>query len=353
MKRKPGRKAEKRARRAQQAAGGGESDWGELSGRNANRAEIFESASRHTTYLGVSTDSGRFLVSSNDSGVGRSLFVKGGRPEFRVMLRIVRVLREAIGEEAIAGRVFVEVGANIGTTTVCALVEHGFGSAVCCEPVPESNRILRANLALNGVEERARTLQVAASDSAGTTSFVIREDRPGASWILGDRDEVEKAIAAHLGQDRDALEEQQEAGLLPEMTVIDVELTTLDQLVEDGVIDADRAGLVWIDAEGHEGHVLSGARRLAGRGVPVLFEFHPAGLEDADRERIHALAEEFYTHFVDVRRHRDRSHDRLDLRPIAELRDHTQLYLDAPADAAPFTDMLLLRVGDRAGGRER
>lgn len=333
---------------------------------------------RDTPYLGVSTDSGRFLVATSDGGVGRSLFVKSGRPEFRVLSRAVRVIEEVMGREAVAGKLFIDIGANIGTTTVCALSAHGFGSAVCCEPERENNQLLRANLALNDLDDRARTLQVAVSSRIGHSSFVVMEERRGASWVAVDRGTVREAeadhaglvaewIAAHPGEVPEAVAAeferlaQGEAGSdeldparrvqLTGMRVVDVELVTLDQLVEQGIIDAEHAGLLWIDAEGHEAHILQGARRLAARGVPIVSEIQPAGLATGDRETIHATAEEFYTHFVDVRRHRDRTHERLDLRPVTELREHTQLYLEAPSDLASFTDLLLLRLdAEQAAG---
>ena len=58
-------------------------------------------------------------------------------------------------------------------------------------------------------------------------------------------------------------------------------LKTFDSQVEAGLIALDGLGLVWIDAQGHEGHILTGARSLHGADVPVLIEFWPYGLERA------------------------------------------------------------------------
>jgi hypothetical protein len=96
------------------------------------------------------------------------------------------------------------------------------------------------------------------------------------------------------------------------------------------------AGVLWIDAEGQEGQILSGAGELTEAGVPVVLEFNPASLDEhGDRGAIHEVAERSYTHFVDVRRRK-----RFGLREVAELQD----YARELANRSAFTDVLLLRL---------
>ena len=151
------------------------------------RIALFEQARDYASYIGVEAHGGRFLVATSDRAVGQHLFVKQGRPEFRVLGRAVRVVEILTGDDAIAGRLFVDVGANIGTTTVHALVAQRFGSAVSCEPEEENYRLLRANVALNDLEEQVRTLRVAVSSRVGSSELVVLEGRRGASWIAVDR----------------------------------------------------------------------------------------------------------------------------------------------------------------------
>lgn len=314
------------------------------------RFAFFEGARDHTPYLGVETDGGRFIVAASDRGVGRSLFVKRGRPELRVLRHAVTVIEILSGADAIGGRLFVDVGANIGTTTIPALVSHRFGSVVACEPGEESYRLLRANLALNGLETHVRPLRVAASNRVGRSSFVLTEGRSGASWIATSPEKVEAAEAARakrVTEDPAALTDPlpRAPDEVAEMKVVEVELVTLDQLAEGGVIDRDGLGMLWIDAEGHEGHILDGAGTLAERGVPIVFEFNPAGLDErGDRDKVHAVAECFYTHFVDVRRaEADPTQPRFRLRSVAELPGYAERFLDS-ATPGHFTDLLLLRL---------
>jgi len=343
----------KRARRARAAdrAPGRKGNWRSPAPEANPRIALFEQARDYASYIGVEAQGGRFLVATSDRAVGKHLFVKQGRPEFRVLGRAVRVVEILTGDDAIAGRLFVDVGANIGTTTVHALVAQRFGSAVSCEPEEENYRLLRANVALNDLEEQVRTLPVAVSSRAGSSELVVLKGRRGASWIAVDRGKIQEAEAVRarrIAEDPGALTDPhaRAPGELAEMAVVEVELVTLDHLVKTGVIDADRVGMVWIDAEGHEGHILGGASALADRGTPIVFEFHPKGLEErGDREKVHSLAEECYTHFVDVRRQAS-DQPRFQLRPVRGLRAHGDRLLD-PASPGRFTDLLLLRLDAR------
>ena len=314
----------------------------EVNARNA----LYQEVADQVPYLGIATQSGSFVVATSDQHIGRSLFVKGARPEFTVLRRAVVAIEALTGRNAIADRLFVDVGANIGTSTIPALVSHGFGAAICCEPDEENFRLLRANVALNGLEDRVTCLPVGASDRVGGASLVTYERSGGNSWVVDDPDKIQdweaRRAARRASKNRD-----------PEprsMTVVEVEIVTLDRLAENGVIDPDRVGLVWIDVEGHEGHVIAGAGTLADRGLPMVVEFHPEGLDHhGDRDKIHEVAERCYTHFLDVRRRdRDRTQPDFTLRPIDDLAAYADGLLD-PATPGYFTDLLLLRLeGDQA-----
>jgi FkbM family methyltransferase len=338
------REARQRAQAA--AAGGGERTSptesvveGQAADQLVTRIAFFESAQKlGTPYLGVQTADGRFVVSTDSLGMGRHLFGKQGRPEFRVLRRAVMAIRTLSGDDAIDGRVFVDIGANIGTSTVPALVSHGFGSAVCCEPEEENYRLLRANLALNDLEGRARTLRTAVSNRIGSSSLVTFG---GNAWIAEDPQVIEARE-----QTRAALQLERPSVELPEISVMDVEVVTLDRLAETGIIDADQVGLLWIDAEGHDGHILKGAGALVARGVPVVLEFAPMSLKDEGVGMIREVAEENYTHFVDVRR-QEAGRERFGLRPVEELSQVEDRFRESR-----FTDLLLLRLDSEQAGAD-
>lgn len=174
------------------------------------------------------------------------------------------------------GTTFLDVGANIGQTTLAAL-RAGSGSVLAFEPVVETFQLLRANLALNGVEDRVDTLRVALSDRSGTETLVLIPDKLGSSRLpSGARGESKKPRAT-------------------------VTLARLDDLVSDGTLDPGSIGLLWIDTEGHEAHVLRGAGQTLAHGFPVVAELNP-GLAGADElDAVAALLRERFTSFLDLR----------------------------------------------------
>lgn len=208
---------------------------------------------------------GQVVVDARDEEVGRRIFLTGGyeRAHMKAALDYLSVVSIPT-----AGSVFVDVGANVGTSTIDALVQFGFGRAVCFEPAPDNARLLRANLVLNDLEGRVDVHAVAVSDYDGPCGLL---DSPTNS---GDR----RLLASGTG----------------------IECHRLDSFVESGLLDPAEIGLVWIDVQGHEPNVLRGAKVAIPANVPVVIEYCPwileEGLDDLDGQ----IADRFST-VVDLR----------------------------------------------------
>ncbi len=233
------------------------------------RRKFAAAASRVTPYVAVERD-GVLLFFSTASRVGQRRFAQREWREERQLDRAIRAL-EHVGIRS--GNVFVDVGAHVGTTTVYALVRHGFGSAYCFEPEPQNARVLRANLAANGLESRALVFEAALASTEG--SAWLAHD-PGGSEChrIGGGDVGESGIA--------------------------VKTIAFDALVAAGAAAADDIGLVWVDVEGAEASVFEGAQTLLVRGVPLVVEL----LFDSEGAERAAAAERLllgaYTHFLDL-----------------------------------------------------
>ncbi|HEX2119261.1 MAG TPA: FkbM family methyltransferase, partial [Acidimicrobiales bacterium] len=214
---------------------------------------------------------------TDDDEIGRVVFVTGGYE--RVYMAHATAELERLGFP-VEGTAFVDIGANIGTSTVDALVNFGFGRAVCLEPDERSFRLLMANVALNGLEGRVQALPVALSCTDGPR---LLETSPTNH---GDNRLVVPGEPAQTNGYRD---------------VVGVECRRFDALVEEGVIPLDDVGLIWLDAQGHEPFVLQGATRALEAGVPLVMEYAPAAMEDnrhlLDLEQ---LVQAHYTTVIDL-----------------------------------------------------
>lgn len=238
------------------------------------RAALFDAAGAVTPLIGVETKVGTFVVDTTDPHVSRSLFVKRSRKELAVLRRALALLDELGG---VRRGVFVDVGANIGTTTLAA-VRSGFAEAVALEPDARNCRLLRMNVAANGAEAAVRTLELAASDTVGVAGLDVTSPKSGLPTLAPPKGRPEGR------------------------RVVPVATTTLDRLAAEGIVPAERVGLLWIDVEGHEARVLAGAQRLVERGVPVVFELNPSALHRAgDLDALAGRVAEHYDLVVSLR----------------------------------------------------
>jgi FkbM family methyltransferase len=150
----------------------------------------------------------------------------------------------------------LEVGANIGTTTV--FLAAAGRRVVAVEPEPHNFALLQAKVAANGLTEQVRCLQLALADSEGEAILELSATNTGDHRVR---------VGAQAGAMHEA-----------SRPTITVPTRTVDALLAAGLVDPT---LLWLDAQGYEGHVLAGAERLLARGVPVVLELWPYGLARA------------------------------------------------------------------------
>jgi FkbM family methyltransferase len=237
------------------------------------RERFLKQAREFVPYLVAERDGQLLALPTDDPTLGK-LFVSEKRKEQNVLTRALERL-EGAGVE-VRRTTFVDIGANVGTTTFAAL-EAGVASVVACEPVPSSFRLLRANLVLNGVEDSVRPVEVALSYHAGRAPIDLDS---------GSR----KARVLAL------------PGEVPHGRSQDVRLARLDDLVAEGVLDPGEVGLLFMDVEGHEAQVLEGAASVLERHVPLVMELNPKLLRLAGKiDELAGLLERHYTHVLDLR----------------------------------------------------
>ena len=113
--------------------------------RELYRGHLFVLAGRYRSVLRTRDRHGNaYLVSTADTVIGPSLFVSGGFDAGK----LDRALR-LLDEQGIAITRALDIGANIGTTTLELLAWRPDLRIDCFEPEPANHRLLTANLAAN------------------------------------------------------------------------------------------------------------------------------------------------------------------------------------------------------------
>ena len=283
--------------------------------RTRSRDRFFDAAAKFTPLVAVDSLEARFIVSTTDEAVGRRLFRGRRRGEMVTLAHTIEIL-EALGQGAwVRGTTFLDLGANIGTSAITALRSHDFERAVACEPEPENYRLLKVNATMNDVDDLLTALQVAVSDQRGTASLALDPLNSGGHFVAnGD--------TAH--------------------ETVTVETVSVDYLIERGVLDSQAVGLIWIDAQGYEGHIVKGASSLIELGVPIVMEFHPLMLQrTGGRAMLEEIIPARYTHFIDLRGVEAGDPPTFELRPAEEL---SALAESLVGQESHFTDLLAVTL---------
>ena len=203
------------------------------------------------------------LAEGGVCGVGLSLLNNGtyAATETNFLMNLFVGLREARGD----GVVVLDVGANIGTSTVLwASNMRGWGEVIAIEPQERVFYALAGNIALNNCFN-ARALWAACGALPGVIGVPILDyQMPLNSGGLS----LKECVEQKPGQPVD----------------FDVTQTVACLRIDD--IAPQRVDAIKIDVEGMEPEVLDGARGTIKRCRPIIFAEHTICGQDAIREML-------------------------------------------------------------------
>lgn len=231
--------------------------------RAIGRGYLFDVLRRVTPSVAVDTDGLRLYLSTADRIVSRRIFASG-LWERLAFERVMQELADRGLDAGLEGRLFLDIGANIGTASCHAVSAYGAALSLAFEPAPENLRSLRQNIIANELEDRVRVHACALSDQDGSVAFELSDVNSGDHRVRTAAAEGQPAL---LGESA--------------WSKTEVAARRLDGFVADGTLELDRVGLAWIDVQGHEGHVLGGASALLDSQVPIVCEYWPYGLRRA------------------------------------------------------------------------
>jgi FkbM family methyltransferase len=258
-------------------------------GEGDRRQRFFAEAGRYTQHVSVEAEGFTFLVPTGDAAAGDRFFKTRSGSEFAVLRRAC--------ERIPPHGVFVDVGANIGTTTLPAL--RYFERALAVEAEPRNASLLRANVVLNALEDRVVVREAACSSHEGEVELLLSAKHGGHA----------------VGPAK------------PGAETLHVPAARLDTLVGDAGLGPTDVGLVWMDVGGYEEEVLRGAASLLDARVPLVVE-----IRARTAPAVEAVLAQRYSSAVDLR-------DEVEL-PLARLADHLKRL--AGRGGRKFTDVLLL-----------
>lgn len=156
-------------------------------------------------------------------------------------------------------RVILEVGANIGMSTIPLAKKTGL-RVLAVEPIPANYELLRRNVQQNGLANRVMLANVAISDRPGTVTMVWHPEHMGSSEITNA--DGNAAISTIIDIDHH----------------VEVDAVPINDMLEaNGIRPADIA-FVWCDVQGHERQLVESGAELWANGVPLLTELWPYAL---------------------------------------------------------------------------
>jgi FkbM family methyltransferase len=181
--------------------------------------------------------------------------------------------------ELAVGRVMIDIGANIGTTSIPRVILGDFNWIYAIEPDPRNYACLVRNIIFSQMRGLVLPDRVAIGDVNG--EMTMRLMKSGTHHLVTQPEDI-------------TAEER-----------ITVPCFTLDTWVERMGIDLSDVGFIKSDTQGWDARVLAGAERvLERRHIAWQIEFSPAMLARSGKSiaEVFALLERHFTHFIDLRR---------------------------------------------------
>lgn len=164
------------------------------------------------------------------------------------------------GHLADPARVIVEVGANIGMSTIPLAKKTGL-RVLAVEPIPANYELLRRNVEQNGLADRIMLANVAISDRPGAVTMAWHPEHMGSSEIANESGRA--AITSIISVDQR----------------IEVEAVPMNDVLSANDIAITDVAFVWCDVQGHERQLVESGEALWSHGVPLLTELWPYALD--------------------------------------------------------------------------
>lgn len=214
---------------------------------------------------------------------------------------------------------FIDIGANIGSHTIAALHEMGFNRGIAIEASERNYRLLKANLALRGDEDRVDCIKGGASNS--DSSAVLYHNAKNC----GDH-RIGNAPLNNASQEK-------------------IKLYDTKPLLDMHMVNRSLCNsLCWIDTQGHELAILQSITPLIRDGLPVVIEFWPYGMECQGTDK-HQFVNLLMQHQLDVAELKNSAVEAIAVEQLLHYWDQLRQADSGQPEGAKFSTLILSRKG--------
>ena len=227
---------------------------------------IFKISKKKSKYIFFENKE-KFVLFTNDNVISQECYVNDNF-EFEKFCKVLDFLKKNYQIKKL-----YDIGANIGVTCIPAVNRGYVKQAIAVEPESENFKLLNINISLNNLNKKIDTFNYAlSSENDKNLDLEISHDNSGGHRIFFKSGKLDPKF-------------KNKANTKSVMS------KSFDSLFSN--INA-KEDLIWIDTQGFEANILSGANKLIASGAPIVIEFWPYALkQNNDWNKIKDIINQF------------------------------------------------------------
>ena len=214
------------------------------------RRIIFNMYPRNKELL-LNTDYGKFIINTNSRIIAKKSYLNNIPYSAMTVQKVLKILEK----ENITIENFIDIGANIGTTSISASFLNAKINFLCIEGNFDNYESLKRNIKLNNLERRFDQINEIIGEKKYSRYFVDFVEEGGCSRVFDDLDELNKYKKEYSFKVRSLRE---------------VKTKPLDDILKNF---KNTNLMLWIDIEGLDLEILQS--NITKKCNPVFFEFNP------------------------------------------------------------------------------
>jgi FkbM family methyltransferase len=227
----------------------------------------------------LKTWNGILTVNTRDRVLGKELFSKRNY-EWNTILTVIETLKS---HSLLKGSCMLDVGANIGMISIACVGNGFFEKAIAIEPEPYNFQLLQRNVKQNNLASKIECHHLALSSQNGVLDLEIAKDNFGDHRLRP----VQNSAPGFYHEEK--------------RKTRPVNVMKLDDLLSNSD-QRESIGLIWVDIQGHEGHLFAGAKDTIKKKIPLVCEFWPYAMNRAgiSKDQFLELATELFTGYFHI-----------------------------------------------------